>query len=409
MSLSVRHDFCGDTSTVLSGFSFRRRYFLTPNLSPFRRSKAEVGISLQLKGWFRIKLNRTFPLSRTIEKSLCIALKYFVSLQIILFNMEKEQVKPDNSAHNKSKLKVGIFCIVAVIIFYLGACFFKGVSAFGKKTYYYAIFDNTGGLQASNAVMLNGYKIGQVTNVSIISDNPVRLCAELMITEDVNIPKDSKVQVAPKDLLGGTVVNILFGSDTRYLQDKDTMQAYVVPPMTDGIDELKAQLGSILSSVDTITLSLKDVLAPDAGGQDLKSTLANLESTTENLTYILSANKDKVGKLVTNLEQFSNTLQAAGPQLESIVENMDNITDSLSKANVRQTINDAQKAVGDIQLIVDKMQRGEGTLGQLVNNDSLYLNLEHSLYSLNELLVDLKANPKKYINVTVFGKKEKNK
>ncbi|MCQ2265545.1 MAG: MlaD family protein [Bacteroidales bacterium] len=321
--------------------------------------------------------------------------------------MEKEQVKPDNSAHNKSKLKVGIFCIVAVVIFYLGACFFKGVSAFGKKTYYYAIFDNTGGLQASNAVMLNGYKIGQVTNVSIISDNPVRLCAELMITEDVNIPKDSKVQVAPKDLLGGTVVNILFGSDTRYLQAKDTMQAYVVPPMTDGIDELKAQLGSILSSVDTITLSLKDVLAPDAGGQDLKSTLANLESTTENLTYILSANKDKVGKLVTNLEQFSNTLQAAGPQLESIVENMDNITDSLSKANVRQTINDAQKAVGDIQLIVDKMQRGEGTLGQLVNNDSLYLNLEHSLYSLNELIVDLKANPKKYINVTVFGKKEK--
>lgn len=323
--------------------------------------------------------------------------------------MEKEQVKPDNSAHNKSKLKVGIFCIVAVVIFYFGACFFKGVSAFGKKTYYYAIFDNTGGLQASNAVMLNGYKIGQVTNVSIISDNPVRLCAELMITEDVNIPKDSKVQVAPKDLLGGTVVNILFGSDTRYLQDKDTMQAYVVPPMTDGIDELKAQLGSILSSVDTITLSLKDVLAPDAGGQDLKSTLANLESTTENLTYILSANKDKVGKLVTNLEQFSNTLSAAGPQLESIVENMDNITDSLSKANVRQTINDAQKAVGNIQLIVDKMQRGEGTLGQLVNNDSLYLNLEHSLYSLNELLVDLKANPKKYINVTVFGKKEKNK
>lgn len=323
--------------------------------------------------------------------------------------MEKEQVKPDNSAHNKSKLKVGIFCVIAVVIFYLGACFFKGVSAFGKKTYYYAIFENTGGLQASNAVMLNGYKIGQVTNVSIISDNPVRLCAELMITEDVNIPKDSKVQVAPKDLLGGTVVNILFGSDTRFLQDKDTLQAYVVPPMTDGIDELKAQLGSILSSVDTITLSLKDVLSPDAGGQDLKSTLANLESTTENLTYILAANKDKVGKLVTNLEQFSNTLSAAGPQLESIVENMDNITDSLSKANVRQTINDAQKAISDIQLIVDKMQRGEGSLGQLVNNDSLYVNLEHSLYSFNELLVDLKANPKKYINVTVFGKKEKNK
>lgn len=322
--------------------------------------------------------------------------------------MEKEQIKPDNSAHNKSKLKVGIFCIIAVIIFYLGACFFKGVSAFGKKTYYYAVFENTGGLQASNAVMLNGYKIGQVTNVSIISDNPVRLCAELMITEPVNIPKDSKVQVAPKDLLGGTVVNILFGSDTHFLQSKDTLQAFVVPPMTDGMDELKAQLGSIMSSVDTITLSLKDVLtATDGGAQDLKGTLANLEETTSNLTYILAANKDKVGRLVTNLEQFSNTLQAAGPQLESLVENLDNISDSLSKANIKQTINNAQKAVGDIQLIVDKAQRGEGTLGQLVNNDSLYVNLEHSLSSFNELLIDLKANPKKYINVTVFGRKEK--
>ncbi|MCQ2272882.1 MAG: MlaD family protein [Bacteroidales bacterium] len=323
--------------------------------------------------------------------------------------MEKETIKPDNSAHKKSKLKVGIFCIVAVIVFYLGACFFKGVSAFGKKTYYYAVFENTGGLQASNAVMLNGYKIGQVTNVTMLSDNPVRLCAELMITEPVNIPKDSKVQVAPKDLLGGTVINILMGTDTKFLREKDTMATFVVPAMTDGIDEMKTKINSILVSVDTIALSLKDVLSSEGGAQDLKGTLANLEQTTANLTYILAANKDKVGKLVTNLEAFSNTLQAASPELESIVSNLDNISDSLAQANVKQLVNDASKAVGDIQLMVDKMQRGEGTLGQIVNNDTLYTNLEKSLDSFNALLVDLKANPKKYINVTVFGKKEKTK
>lgn len=321
--------------------------------------------------------------------------------------MEQEKVKPDNSSHNKSKLKVGIFCIVAVVIFYLGACFFKGVSAFGKKTYYYAIFENTGGLQESNAVMLNGYKIGQVTKVSLLSDNPVRLCAELMITEPVNIPKDSKVQVAPKDLLGGTVINILFGSETAFLQPKDTMSTYVVPQMTDGIDGLKAQLASILTSVDTIALSLKDVLSPEGGASDLKGTLANLEETTSNLNSILGNNKDKIGKLITNLEQFSNTLQAAGPQLETIVGNLDKISDSVAKANVTQLINDAQRTIGDVQVVVDKMQKGEGTLGQLVTNDTLYSNLENSLHSLDELLKDLKANPKKYINVTVFGKREK--
>lgn len=325
----------------------------------------------------------------------------------IFRQMEQEKIKPDNTSHNKSKLKVGIFCIAAVVIFYLGACFFKGVSAFGKKTYYYAVFENTGGLQESNAVMLNGYKIGQVTRVSMLSDNPVRLCAELMITEPVNIPKDSKVQVAPKDLLGGTVVNILFGCETAFLQPKDTMSTYVVPQMTEGIDGLKAQLSSILTSVDTIALSLKDVLSSDGGASDLKGTLANLEETTSNLNSILGNNKDKVGKLVANLEQFSNTLQAAGPQLETIVGNLDKISDSVAKANVTQLINDAQRTIGDVQVVVDNMKRGEGTLGQLVTNDTLYSNLENSLHSLDELLKDLKANPKKYINVTVFGKKEK--
>ena len=321
--------------------------------------------------------------------------------------MEKEQIKQDNSSHNKSKLKVGVFCIAAVVIFYLGACFFKGVSAFGKKTYYYAVFENTGGLQESNAVMLNGYKIGQVTKVSILSDNPVRLCAELMITEPVNIPRDSKVQVAPKDLLGGTVVNVLFGSSTQFLQAKDTMATFIVPQITDGVEGLKAQLASILTSVDTIALSLKDVMSPEGGAQDLKGTLANLEQTTANLNDILSGNKAKVNKLVTNLETFSTTLQNASPQLEEIVANLDKISDSVAKANVTQLINDAQKAVGDVQLVVDKIQKGEGTVGQLVTNDTLYGNLESSLHSLDELLKDLKANPKKYINVTVFGKKEK--
>lgn len=321
--------------------------------------------------------------------------------------MEQEKIKPDNSSHNKSKLKVGLFCIVAVVIFYLGACFFKGVSAFGKKTYYYAVFENTGGLQESNAVMLNGYKIGQVTKVSILSDNPVRLCAELMITEPVNIPKNSKVQVAPKDLLGGTVVNILFGNDTQMLQAKDTMATYVVPQMTDGIDGLKAQLASILTSVDTIALSVKDVLSPEGGAGDLKATLSNLEKTTANLNDILGDNKMKVNRLVTNLEQFSGTLQSVSPQLETIVNNLDHISDSIAKANVTQLINDAQKTISDVQLVVEKIQKGEGTVGQLVTNDTLYTNLENSLHSLDELLKDLKANPKKYINVTVFGKKEK--
>lgn len=323
--------------------------------------------------------------------------------------MEENKTKQDNSAHNKRKLKVGVFCVAALVIFYLGTSFLKGVDAFGKKRYYYAVFENTGGLQASNAVMLNGYKVGQVTDVSILSDNPVRLCAELMITEPIKIPSDSKVLVAPKDLLGGTVVNLIFGTSTKYAKNNDTLATAVVPQITDGIDDIKSQISSILVSVDTITTVLKDVLASEEGHQDLKQTLANIQTATKNLTYILEANKDKVGHLVTNLDKFSTTLQEASPHLNAIIDNLDNISDSIAKANVTQLINDAQKAVSDVQLVVDKVQRGEGSVGQLVVNDSLYQHLDSVVYNVNSLVVDFKANPKKYINVTVFGGRDKKK
>ncbi|MEG2070922.1 MAG: MlaD family protein, partial [Bacteroidales bacterium] len=223
--------------------------------------------------------------------------------------MKKDHTKKDNqdnSKKNVKKIKVAVFCIAAILIFYLGTNFLKGIDVFGRKSYYYAVFNNAGGLQESNPVSINGYKVGKVTHVKLISNNPIKICAEILITEELEVPIDSKFEVAPKDLLGGTVVNLILGTSPTYAASGDTLACYVVPPVTNGLDDMKSKLNNILASVDTIGTSLKEVIKLD-GAQDLQQILSNIEQSTTHLNTILAQNKFKVGEIVSNFETFSQT------------------------------------------------------------------------------------------------------
>lgn len=316
---------------------------------------------------------------------------------------------PKKHTANPKRVKVAIMCIAAIVIFYVGANFLKGIDVFGKKNYYYAVFENSGGLQLSAPLLVNGYKIGKVMDISLVSDNPVKICAEVLVTENIRIPKDSKFEAASQDLLGGSVLKLHLGNATEYAKSGDTLDFFATPGLTDGIDEMKTKIDNILSSVDTIGLSLKDVLHRDGGAQNLKNTLANLESTTENLNEILGQNKAKIGRLVTDLEHFSQTLNDASPKLNSVVDNFSNIADSIAKADVAAVINNANKTIEEIDLLVSKINNGEGDIGQLINNDSLYRNLEATTANINNLIIDLKQNPKRYVHFSLFGRKDKKK
>ena len=341
---------------------------------------------------------------------------FFVLLQIPLLRisikatiMGKEKQTQNNTDANAKKIKVALMCISAIIIFWIGTNFLKGIDVFGKRTYYYAVFDNSGGLQESDPVSVNGYKVGKVTNVKLISTDPIRICAEILVTERISIPADSKFEVAPKDILGGTVVNIILGHSKQFAHNKDTLASYIVPQMTDGLNEMKGQISNILASVDTIGLSLKDVLAKEGGAEDLKQILENLESSTEHLNSILANNKDKVSRLMTDMEKFGSTLKEISPELTEIVANIDQISDSLAKADIAATILNANRTIEEVKEVVSKINRGDGNLGKIANDENLYKNLEATTDNLNKLLIDLKANPKRYVHFSLFGRKDKEK
>ena len=313
------------------------------------------------------------------------------------------------SKNNKQKVKVALMCIAAIIIFYAGANFLKGSELFSNKTYYYAVFENSNRMQVGNPVYVNGYKIGKVTQMHLQPDTAIKICVEILVTEDLSIPKDSQFEVASKDLLGGTVINLIMGVSSQYAKSGDTLSCYIASQLTDGIEDMKSKLNNILCSVDTIGISLKDVLANEGGAESLKATLNNIELVTAHLNSILGGNKDKIGKLVTELEVFGKTLEEASPKLSNIVDNFDKIADSVAKADVARVIVNANETIENLNLLVEKINKGEGDIGQLVNNDSLYRNLEATTANLNNLILDLKNNPNRYVHFSLFGKKDKKK
>lgn len=323
--------------------------------------------------------------------------------------MDKNKQKSYSDKEVKS-IKVALFFIAAVLIFYLGSVFLKGLNVFGKKNYYYAVFEDVGALHESTNVALNGYEIGKVTGIKLLSSNPVRICAEILVTEDLDIPEDSKLEVAQKDVLGGMIVNLHLGQSSKMAHRGDTLGCYLAGGMLDGVGDLVTQLQSVVASVDTIGQNLKLAFRTEDshnGGTMIKNTLENLEHATADLSKLLADNGGKVNNFVSQLDKLSKTLADASPKINEIVDNVDNISDSIAQSNIRGFVNEAKGTIDNVNRIVSEVERGEGTLGQLVRNDSLYNSINKTIESLDLLVKDLKANPSKYINVTVFGKREK--
>ncbi len=320
-------------------------------------------------------------------------------------NKEKKQQYANNTARN---IKVAIFAIIALAILYVGIKFLKGIKIFGHKQYYYGVFEDVGGLHESTNLLLNGYPIGKVTNISLLSSNPIRICAEFLVTEKIDIPSDSKFLVAQTDVLGGVAVNVVMGTSTKMARSGDTLTCGLQGGgLTDGLDDLKAQLQSVLASVDTIGLSLKETFRPEDdqnGALMLKSTLVNLEASTQHLNRLLANNEAKVSSAVGKLNELATTLNDATPKINTIIQNFDNISDSIAKSNVNTLINDAQRTITNLNEITQKIEQGDGSVGQLMNNDSLYRNINSTVEQLNALLKDFQAHPGRYINI--FGRKK---
>lgn len=298
------------------------------------------------------------------------------------------------------EVRVGIVSILAISLLVWGYSFLKGTSFFGKKKVVYAEYPFIGGLVNSSPILVNGFKIGMVSDIYFKNDNSGNIIVELTITDkQLNIPNNSIANLISLDLLSSKGIGLKLGNSSVGLQHGDTIESHFEKSMLEDVNEqllpMKQKAEQLMVSMDSAVLKLKLTLEnfnkvfDDQNQRNLKLSLANLKNTL-----------DKFEEVANNA---NTTITAVRPVLKTYKE----LGDSLKEIDIKTTLDKANKTFDNLSLMMEGINKGEGTVGQLMKNDSLYKNLESVTRDLDKLLIDFEAHPKRYVHFSLFGKKEK--
>lgn len=314
-----------------------------------------------------------------------------------------------------NETKIGVLAVVCVALLIIGFRFLKGKGIFKKETHIYAVYTDVMGLKPSNPVVINGLQIGRIANLDGGKDMK-HILVTVSLTKDVNIPKNSLAVINP-NLLGSPTLEIQLGNATTFLKNGDTLLTTL---SAGAFDEAMKIINPVLYEVKNAVKSLDSVLATFTSVFDVKtknniqSILANVNAatasfvlTSESLQKIVDVQNGSLAKSLQNMEKFTSNLNANNNQLDSIMKNTQVFTNHLSTIDLKKTIDTLQIAINNFKASAEKINSKDGSLGLLLNDKTLYHNLESTSDKLNILLDDIRVHPRRYVNISVFGKKDK--
>lgn len=317
----------------------------------------------------------------------------------------------------KKEVKIGFLFIATLAISIWGLNYLKGKDIFTKQRLLYAIYDNINGLQVSNPVLLKGFKIGQVKDIHFTNDSTARIAVIMSITSDIKIPKKTIAKIFSEDLLGSKAIELQFVKSGSYVENGDTLVSDLQASLGDEVNRqmlpVKQKAEKLMASLDTVLASIQYIFNENTRDnlrlsfESIKVTIDKLRNTLTNVDTIISEQKNNLSSIIFNVQSFTNNLKKNNQEIDNILNNISTFSDTLTKLQISKTVNKANKAINDISLIIEKVNKGEGSIGLLINNDSLYRNLNSSSKELNELLKDIKLNPQRYVHVSVFGRNPK--
>jgi len=306
-----------------------------------------------------------------------------------------------------NETKVGILAAFSIALLIIGYNFLKGNAIFSSETVLYAKYSHVDGLGVSKPVMINGFQIGRVDKLQLQPDGSI--VATLKIKGKYEIPKNSIAKLESTDLLGSKAIVMALGTGNDFAQDGDTLNANVAKGLLETVEPVQKKAELIIAKMDSILTSVNTILNPnfqknvDKSFNSIASTLASLEATSKKVDNLVGSEGSRISSILSNVEAISNNLKQNNQKINAILNNINTITDQVAAANFKQTIDNANKAVADLQGIVTKVNNGQGTLGLLVNDTKMYDNLNNASKNLDNLIIDLKENPKRYVHFSVFG------
>lgn len=309
-----------------------------------------------------------------------------------------------------NETKVGVLAAVAIAILIIGYSFLKGNDVFSSENEFYATYDRVDGLAISKPVFVNGYQIGRVSDLTLQPNG--QILAQFKIDPGYAIPKNTIAKLESTDLLGGKAIVFELGTGSDFAKDGDTLNANIQKNLIDQVEPIQKKAEQIIARMDSVLTSVNSTLSPefqrnfDKSFASIARTLQTLEGTTRTVDGLVTTQSSKIAGIMSDLESITGNFKNNNAKITAILNNFEKVSDDVAKANFAQTITEANKAVADLQIIVNKVNTGQGTLGQLINDEKMYNNLNNAAANLDKLMIDLKANPKRYVSFSVFGGKK---
>ncbi|MHA8109088.1 MlaD family protein [Aquirufa sp. A-Brett2-W8] len=305
-----------------------------------------------------------------------------------------------------NELKVGFLALLAFLILYFGFNFLKGNDIFSSARIYYVEYENVDGLMVSNQVMINGIEVGKVKKVEIQPSKSNRILVTLRLSQDMVIPDKTVAVLSDGALLGGKIIRLRLEGKGN-LAEETLLKGETEVGLT---TLLKERAIPVIANADSLLVSFRQISTKfDNTGTYLNTLLKTSNETVSNLNGsvngIVADNRANIAQISSNMKTLSSDLMETEKQLRPLLTKFNSVADSLQALRLGKTLKEVDAAVISLKKIVQGLERGEGTAGKLIKNDSLYVGLNKTLVDLDKLLLDFRLQPKRYIGISVFGKK----
>jgi phospholipid/cholesterol/gamma-HCH transport system substrate-binding protein len=314
-----------------------------------------------------------------------------------------------------NEFKIGLLAVVAIVLLVIGFNFLKGKNLFKKDNHIYAVYQDVQGLAKSNPVVINGLQIGRIENLDGGKDMK-RIVVTVRLIKDVNIPSNSLAVINP-NLLGSPSLEIHLGTSTKYLHNNDTLLTSLSGGAFDEalkiINPVLYEVRNAVKSLDSVFHIIGAVFDPGTKN-NIREIVSNLNVTTksfsasaQSLQQMMDIQNGLLAKSLSNVNEFTSNLNSNNQKMNDILTNAQQASARIAAIDVQKTMDSLNVAINNFKEGSKKINSKDGSLGLLLNDKTLYNNLDATSSKISILLDDIRVHPRRYVNFSIFGRKDK--
>lgn len=314
--------------------------------------------------------------------------------------------------HIRREVKLALTAIAAVIILIWGINFLKARALFDRNNVFYGVFERVDGLKISSSVIYRGYSVGQVTAINFTGERFDKVLVQFTVGKNLEIPSNSVAAIQSSDLMGSKSINLIPGNSATYAESGDTLRSQLelglVEQLNEQLEPLKQKAENVMVSLDSVLLALQEIFSGDTDGnirnslKSVSNTFDNVEKASGTLNSLIGKESEVISDILENINSITSNLEGNNSKINGSLHNISSFSDSLKTIDLNNTVRLLNRVLSQADSIVIKINQGQGTLGNIVNDNELYYNLNAVSENLDKLLTEFRQNPKRFINLSVF-------